>query len=296
MAIDTRNAAFARVRSALRHQSGAAAAIGRFVLEAPFRARKLSIEDLADACGTSAATVCRFCRDLGYEGYKEFQLDLAATLANSDAYELGDLEDSASPETIVRKVFEYHRQGLTDTELILDVQALTKVARLIQRSRRVLLLGFGASGLAARRAADSLLTLGYTAIAIVDAYTQIFATANTGPGDVVVGISHTGQTVAIIEAIQTARRRGARTVALTNYPRSPLVEASEFQLITGFPEHRINAATSSSISAQLSVLSSLYFILGSWGQRKAKHLAEECERRARRILRAPGRREREKSS
>lgn len=296
MAIDTRSAAFARVRSALRHQSGAAAAVGRFVLEAPFRARKLSIEDLADACGTSTATVCRFCRDLGYEGYKEFQLDLAATLANSDGYELGHLEDSASPETIVRKVFEYHRQGLTDTELMLDVQVLTKVARLIQRSRRVLLLGFGASGLAARRAADSLLSLGYTAVAIVDAYTQIFATANAGPGDVVVGISHTGQTAAIIEAIQTARRRGARTVGLTNYPGSPLVTASEIQLITGFPEHRINAAMSSSITAQLSVLSSLYFILGSWGQRKAKRLAEECERRARRILRVHGRRKREKSS
>ena len=157
-------------------------------------------------------------------------------------------------------------------------------------------MGFGGSALAARRTADLLLNLGITALAVVDPFTQIFATENAGPGDVVVGISHTGQTASVVEAVQSARRRGARTVALTNYPQSPLALASEFQLITAFHEHRINAAVSSSVSAQLCVLASLYFILGSWGGSKAKRLADEAEQRTRRILRAPRPRKREKSS
>jgi len=270
--------------------------IGRFVLKSPFRARNLSIERLADACEASAATVYRLCRDLGYDGYKEFQLDLAASLASSDGVSLEEFSEGASPQTIVRRVFEYHRQSLADTERLLDVRVLTRVAKLIERSRRVLLLGFGGSGLAARRAADVLLNLGFTAVAVVDPFTQIFATENAGPSDVVVGISHTGQTASVVEAIQSARRRGARTVALTNYPQSSLAKASEFQLITGFHEHRINAAVSSSVTAQMCVLASLYFILGSWGGRKAKRLANEAEQRTRRILRAPGPRKREKSS
>jgi len=270
--------------------------IGRFVLKSPFRARNLSIERLADACEASAATVYRLCRDLGYDGYKEFQLDLAAAVANSELVTLEDFTEGASPPTIVRRVFEYHRQSLADTERLLDVGVLTRVAKLIQRSRRVLLLGFGGSGLAARRGADVLLNLGYTAIAVVDPFTQIFATENAGPGDVVVGISHTGQTASVVEAIQSARRRGARTVALTNYPQSSLAKASEFQLITAFHEHRINAAVSSSASAQICVLASLCFILGSWGGSKAKRLANEAEQRTRRILRTPKLRNREKSS
>jgi DNA-binding MurR/RpiR family transcriptional regulator len=171
---------------------------------------------------------------------------------------------------------------------------LTTVAKLILKCTRVLLLGIGGSGLSAQRAAENLLSLGYTAVAVTDPYTQIFATENTGARDVVIGISHTGQTATIIEAIQTARRRGARTVALTNYPQSSLAIASEFQLITAFREHRINAAVSSSMTAQLVVLSSLYFILGGWGGRKAKRLADEVEERSRRILRAPGPRRRAK--
>jgi len=183
---------FARLRAGIQGGPSAVTRICRFVLKAPFRARNLSIEELAQACGASPATVHRFCRKLGYGGYKEFQLDLAASLGSSDVGIIEDFDENARPKTIVRQVFDYHRQGVIDTERMLDVRVLTRVARLIQRSGRVLLLGFGASGSSARRAADALLNLGFTAVAVVDPYTQIFATDNAGPGDVVVGISHTG--------------------------------------------------------------------------------------------------------
>jgi len=287
---------FARLRSEIQSGPSAVTKIGRFVLKSPLRARNLSIEELAEACGASAATVYRLCRDLGYDGYREFQLDLAASLANNEGVSLEEFGEGASPQTIVRRVFEYHRQSLADTERLLDARVLTRVAKLIQRSRRVLLLGFGGSALSARRAADVLLSVGYTAVAVVDPFTQIFATENAGPGDVVLGISHTGQTASILEAMQAARRKGARTVALTNYPHSPVAMASEFQLITAFHEHRINAAVSSSITAQLCVLASLYFILGSWGGSKTKRLADKAEQRTRSTLRTLRPRKNEKSS
>jgi DNA-binding MurR/RpiR family transcriptional regulator len=247
----------------------------------------MSIGALAQACGASAASVYRFCRDLGYGGYKEFQLDLATAVAQQDVVSLEDFVEQASPRTIVRQVFEYNRQSLADTERILDGRVLAQVARTIQRSRRVLFLGVGASALTARLAAQRLLSLGLTAVAVDDPVTQIFATENVGPGDVVVGISHTGQSANIVEAIRRARRRGARTVTLSNYRQSPLAAAGNYRLITALREHRVNAAISSSIVAQVSVVTALYFILGSWGGRKAKRMADEAEQRTRKMLRAP---------
>jgi len=280
-------ACFSRIRAAIQRGPEVIQKVGQFVLKSPLRARNMSIGDLAKAAGGSAASVYRFCRDLGYYGYKDFQLDLASSVATADGLTLENFDADASPKAILHRVFEYHRTSLVDTERTIDVRVLTTVAKLVSKCQRVLLLGIGGSGLAARRAADNLLSLGYTAVVVTDPYTQIFATENTGPGDVVIGISHTGQTAAVVEAVQTARRHGARTVALTNYPRSSLALSSEYQLITAFHEHRINAAESSSIAAQLVVLSSIYFILGSWGGRKAKRLAEEAEERSHRILRAP---------
>ncbi|MBZ5562855.1 MAG: MurR/RpiR family transcriptional regulator [Acidobacteriia bacterium] len=283
---DMHGSCLARIRAAIQHESGATVTIGRFVLKSPFRARSLSIDALARACGASAATVYRFCRDLGYDGYKEFQLDLAAAVAQNDIVDLEDFAEDASPRTIVRNVFEYNRRSLSDTERMLDDRVLVQVARTIQRSRRVLFLGIGGSGLVARFAAYRLLSLGFTAIAVDDPVQQIFATENVGPTDVVVGISHTGQSATIIEALQRARKKGARTVSLSNYPRSLLATEATFRLSTAFREHHINAAISSSIVAQLSVIHSLYFILGSWGGRKAKKYAREAERRTQRLLRA----------
>ncbi|MBZ5514507.1 MAG: MurR/RpiR family transcriptional regulator [Acidobacteriia bacterium] len=285
MVNDPDGSCLARVRSAIQNESGVIAKIGRMVVREPRRARSMSIGKLAEACGVSAATVYRFCRRLGYEGFKEFQLDLATATALTNGIGLDDFIGGDSPNAIIRRVFEFNRQSLADTERILDHRVLIHVAKLIQRSRKVLLLGLGDSALTARRAADCLLSLGLTAVAATDPYTQIFATENVGHGDVVVGISHTGRTIDIIEAIHAAREKGARTVALTNYPHSPLAGASEFQLVTAFREYRVNVAVSSVIIPQLCVVAALYFILGSWGGRKAERLAKRVEQRTRITLR-----------
>jgi DNA-binding MurR/RpiR family transcriptional regulator len=233
---------------------------------------------------------------MGYDGYKEFQLDLAAAIAQGDGATLADFAEGVSPRTILGQVFEYNRESLVETQRMLDDRVLTQVAKIIQRSQAVVFLGAGSSRLAAEYGAERLMSLGLIAVGIGDPYDQIFATENVGRRHVVFGISHTGQSRHIIEALHTARRRGGQTVALTNYPKSPLAAACAFQLITAFREHRINAAVSSSITAQMCVLDSLYFILGSWGGRKAKRLADEAELRVQSILRNPRPRIRKESS
>jgi DNA-binding MurR/RpiR family transcriptional regulator len=279
-------ACLSKIRAGIEHASGATVKIGRFVLKRPVRARNLSIGELAKACRVSPATAFRFCRDLGYEGYKEFQLDLAAALAQNDSMTLEEFSEDRSPVAIVRQVFEYNRRSLAETARMLDIGVLERVARQLQDSRRSMFVGIGASALVARFAESRLLSLGFSALAVVDPYLQIFATENVESGDVVVGISHTGQTDHVVEAVRTARRRGARTVAITNYPQSPLAESTDLQLITAFHEHRVNAAVSSSITAQLCVINSLYFILGSWGGQDARKLADQAEERSQKLLRA----------
>ena len=101
----------------------------------------------------------------------------------------------------------------------------------------------------------------------------------------VIGISHTGQTASVVEGIEQAARRRARTVALTNYPHSPLAAASQFRLITAYREHRVNAAVSSSRIAQMCVIDSLYFVLGSWSGALTKRIAHEVEERTKKLLR-----------
>ena len=89
----------------------------------------------------------------------------------------------------------------------------------------------------------------------------------------------------VVEAIEQARKKHACTVALTNYPQSRLAAVAEFTLLTSFPEHRVNAAVSSSRIAQMCVIDALYFILGSWSGDRARRLANEVEQRTEKLLR-----------
>jgi DNA-binding MurR/RpiR family transcriptional regulator len=278
-------ACLAKVRASMHHEAKAAGQIARFILRSPAQARNMSISALARACGASTATVSRFSRVLGYQGFKEFQLDLATAVARNEAFAPEDFPPGVSPEAIIHQVFECNRQSLAETERVVDHKALVRVAQLIRDAERVFLLGVGASALVAREAVQRFLSLGLTALALEDPYFQIFATANAGRRDVAIGISHTGQTASVIEGIEQARRRGARTVALTNYPQSPLAAAAEFPLITAYLEHRVNAAVSSSRIAQACVIDSLYFIVGSWSAARARRLAGDVEQRTRKLLR-----------
>jgi DNA-binding MurR/RpiR family transcriptional regulator len=71
MVTSTTASCLARLRAGIQGGSSALTRIGRFVLKSPFQARDLSIGELAQAWGASAATVHRICRDLGYDGYEE---------------------------------------------------------------------------------------------------------------------------------------------------------------------------------------------------------------------------------
>lgn len=53
-----------------------------------------------------------------------------------------------------------------------------------------------------------------------------------GKNDVVIGVASSGRTPFTLAAIEVARRRGARTIALTCNPDSPLQRAAHFAIVT----------------------------------------------------------------
>jgi len=276
-----------RVRAALEGGPKSRGRIARFILDRPSRVRNVSIWKVAGDCGVSVSTVSRFCADLGYGGYKEFQLDLATALGQEPEPGLDEFAADASPESVIRHVFGCIRQSVGDTEKVVDHDVLIRVARAIQRARRVLVLGVGASARVARLAAERFVSLGLTATAVSDATEQAFATTNLTRDDVVIGISHTGHTSQAVAGVRAARRRKATTVAVTNYPHSPLAKASRFRLITALQEHRMKLVVSSSEIAQMAVIEAIYYVLGSWASAEAEALAAEAEREIHQLLHWP---------
>jgi DNA-binding MurR/RpiR family transcriptional regulator len=56
--------------------------IAAYALSHPHKVIYHTVTELAEASGTSEASVIRFCRDLGYAGFQDFKLALAVDLAS----------------------------------------------------------------------------------------------------------------------------------------------------------------------------------------------------------------------
>ena len=103
-----------------------------------------------------------------------------------------------------------------------------------------------------------------------------------------VGISHTGVTRDTIDALTEARRHGATTVALTNFPRSPITRVADHVLTTAARETTFRSGAMASRLAQLTVVDCVFVGLAQRSYPDT-HSALERTRAAVRSRRVPSR-------
>ena len=126
------------------------------------------------------------------------------------------------------------------------------------------------------------------AFAWPDPHMAATSAALRSKGDVAVGLSHTGTTVDTIDALTEARAHGATTVAITNFPWSPITEVADFVLLTAARETAFRSGAMTSRIAQLTVVDCLFVTLA---QRDLPHTMDALERtfaaaQAKRVRRA----------
>ena len=92
---------------------------------------------------------------------------------------------------------------------------------------------------------------------------MLTSAALLGPGDVALGVSHSGTTCEVVDALELAGRRGAVTVALTNFPRSPLALVADHVLTTAAHETTFRSGAMASRIAQLTVVDCLFVAVAS---------------------------------
>lgn len=251
-----------RIRSLLPGLARAEQRVARVVLDNPSTVARRSITEVADAAGTSETTVTRFCKAIGVGGYPELRIALAADTARTEARAERDLGGEISPEddlaTIVGKVTFADARAVEETADQLDTTALQRVVDAIAEAGRVDVYGVGASAFVAADLQQKLHRIGRISFAWSDTHIMLTSAAVLSKGDVAVGISHTGATTDTVEALRTAREHGAITVALTNFPTSPITDVADLVLTTAARETTFRSGATASRIAQLTVVDCLF--------------------------------------
>lgn len=237
--------------------------VGRLVVADPADAARRTITDLATGAQTSEATVIRFCRSVGMEGYPQLRIRLAAEAARRieppDARVVGgDIPPGADMAQIIATISFNDARAVEETAEQLDPAICDQVVDAIVGAGRVDIYGAGASGFVASDFQQKLHRIGRPAFYWPDVHTALSSAALLGRGDVAVGISHTGTTADVVEILELARSRGAQTVALTNFPRSPITDVADHVLTTAARETTFRSGAMASRLAQLTVVDCLF--------------------------------------
>jgi DNA-binding MurR/RpiR family transcriptional regulator len=123
-------------------------------------------------------------------------------------------------------------RAMHDTATLLDLRLVEKAASAIAAAPRVNIFGASGSALVGEEMQFSLHRIGVAAWAWTDVHNGLASAALSRAGDVALGISHSGETGETIELLAEASSRGATTIALTSFPRSPLAELADIVLLT----------------------------------------------------------------
>ena len=188
------------------------------------------LRSVADDAGVSEAMVVKVAKKLGFAGFKELRAGLATYNRLPTSGQRGELSDDDTDADIAAKVFRTTMRAIEETLSILDPAALEQAADAIFSARQRDFYGIGGSAQIARDVSHKLLRIGVRSNVFDDAHMMLMSAALLGEGDVAVGVSHSGTTEAVIEPLELAKRRGACTIALTNYPTSALAGIADVVL------------------------------------------------------------------
>jgi len=246
-----------KIRGLLPSLTAGEKKIGDYVLRYPDGVVKLSITELAEACGVSDATIFRFCRKVGTEGYQDFKIALAKELV-SDGLVYADVVPEDSLVTMAEKIVEANVKALRDTLKVLDVEALDRALDAILAANRVQIYAVGGSGVAARELQFKLMQLGINANAFIDSQMQFISASLLTDADVGIAISHSGTKRHTVEALKLAKASGATTICVTSHPASPAAEVADIKLCTSAWENLVHDDSPSVRNAQLALIDVIY--------------------------------------
>jgi DNA-binding MurR/RpiR family transcriptional regulator len=238
--------------------------IAAYILEHPQEAISCTTSELGERSSTSGAAVIRLCKSLGLKGFQELKLRVAGDLHKNTEEGYRDIQPMESQSSVLQKVTNNSIQSLRETAEILNPEDISKAVDAFINAPSIHFFGVGASSIIALDAQQKFIRINKRATAFTDIHMVAMLVANVQQGDVVVGISFSGETAEIVKILKLANTRGATTISLTRYGTSPVSEQADIKLYTSASkEATFRSGATSSRLAQLHVIDILFMCVAS---------------------------------
>ncbi|AHG50208.1 hypothetical protein RLEG12_00980 (plasmid) [Rhizobium leguminosarum bv. trifolii CB782] len=223
---EARTPVLLKVEAALDYPN-ALARVAQYVLENPKRAVRQSLGELSAASQSGQATIFRLCRELGFKGFTDFKLALAAEVGHRETE-----ADRGASLTInsLDDVVSLINRSVSSTRQLLQPELVAAAAPFLLKARHVNIYGSGDSGLAGEVLFHRLRRIGVRVRVFANVgYAHEVAEAMT-KDDAAIAVSQSGASPDTIEFLRRAHQVGAFSLAVTCHPKSSLAKVSDVVL------------------------------------------------------------------
>lgn len=210
-----------------------------YMLEHPGDVATLSMRQVAANAGVSLPNFARIAKALGYETYGELREVYRKQVQQNDINEYHlraeNLQKSGGDQA-AREVWDAFKSSTIDNLTVIfdsiDPDYFAGVAKVLNDSQHIYVVGMQASA-SFSGYAHYIGGMASSKFRLVRGEGGVFADpiADIGEGDVMISISQQPCARASIELAMIARERGAKVVAITDSPASPIALEADYVLL-----------------------------------------------------------------
>lgn len=239
--------------------------IGTYIIQHTAKVVDMTVGELAQACGVSDASVSRFCKKIDMKGFHHLKITLAKEISErgkeeeevSNRISVNDIGQSLK-NILANKVTE-----ITQTVSMMDTKQLHEILDKLNTAKTVQFFAVGNTIPVAIDGAFKLNQIGIPAVSGTIWETQIGYTYNMTADDVVIAISNSGESTAVLRALEAARSAGATTISITNSEKSSAAQLSDYHITTATREKLFLDGYCFSRVSATTVIEILYLFLTS---------------------------------
>lgn len=200
-----------------------------------------TIKELSTRIFVSEASISRFAKKCGFDGYREFLYRYKESLR----------ENREEAALCTRTVMDTYQDLLNRTCCLMDEAQIARIIQYMNSHKRVIACGIGSSGLAVSEMESRFMRIGVDIDSLQDADLMKMQAVFLGGDSLIFGFSISGQTEPVLYLLQEAHKRGAKTVFITTRDRDYYRSFCDEVVLTAYSKH---LETGNTVSPQFPLL------------------------------------------
>ncbi|MDY3959457.1 MurR/RpiR family transcriptional regulator [Romboutsia timonensis] len=221
----------------------------------------MPISQIAKESNIGEATITRFSKKMGFGSLQDFKVTLAQEISISNKSKTiinSNIENDEPAIDTAKKLLSSNITTLEKTVDLINNQDIYNCANMIINARRIYFVGIGYSGIIAQDSNYKFMRIGLNCVSFDSSHTMIMMASIMEKDDLLIAISHTGETDAIIKTVELAKQNNVDVISITQNQESKLKDISDVNLAYVSEETILETGSISSKLAQIFLLDLIY--------------------------------------